>query len=147
MSHCRWQTQPHFPYSPRSQPAVSLGQKLERLMLNLEGSQDAPPQNMPEYLACGWLWVVGTWTTANARRGFLGTPLICFKTEPPEGTAWLRIPSLEFHQPEETRIGYHTERLCHKLSYFPSVLLRVHSSCLKIIFSPLRGPHHLPFSY
>ena len=47
----------------------------------------------------------------------------------------------------ETRCRHHTQANCHKLSYLPSIL-RVHSSFLKIIYSPLRGLHtpHLPFS-
>ena len=79
------------------------------------------------------------------------------KDSPSKGTQLFKSPPWEFHQPrkidsyhrrEEERKNWHDtpKKLCYKLSYLSSALLRAHSSFLKISYSPLKGLHHLPFS-
>ena len=109
----------------------------------------------PKYAALvHWLlWAEGTWKSANAGRGFFCASLICLKTDPPKETQ-LSKPAWEFHQPgtidssQNRRIEVDTTpKLCHKPSYLQSILLRAHSSPLKIMNCPLNCLHsHSPSS-
>lgn len=51
-----------------------------------------------------------------------------------------------YHRRKECKLIPHPDKSCHKLSYFPSILLRAHLSFLKIIYTPLSGLN-LPFPF
>ena len=92
----------------------------------------------------GLFWAADIWRTANAG-GFLWIPHL---SKDKSSFRWIVTdsPPQEFHQPEiyfssERRLEVHvvSDKLCHKLSYLPSLLLRAALSSLKVIYSPLRG--------
>ena len=46
---------------------------------------------------------------------------------------------LTHHNRGDRKAIPHPDKLCHKLSYLPSILLRAYSTFLKIVNSPLKG--------
>ena len=101
-----------------------------------------------------WLWYIdyfeckGTWK--NSRKRLSLTCLDFPKTDPPKWTqlsseASLGVSSTTggwlLSQKKKVEVHFILRQLCHKLSNFPSVLLRAHSSFLKIIPSTLSCLH------
>ena len=138
------------------------------IKLDFEGQQNMPPpkscgnsrQATPECttLVYWWFWAIGTWKTANADRGFLWTPLICLKTDPPNRISRHKSPFLlsplvpsareNWLTPQDRRRSqHHTQTNCHKLSYLyvcfsgPIRLPKNH------FFSPKRPTFLLLFPY
>lgn len=87
-------------------------------------------------------WAQGSWKIAKVGIGFLWTPLICLKTDPPKGTWLPQIPSLGgllTITGEQMQCPHHTQ-LDHKRPPLPASFLRVHSFSLKI--NPLPFPYY-----
>ena len=86
----------------------------------------------------------GTWE--NSRKRLSLTCLDFLRTDPAKWTRLSLMSSLGvsstiggwlLSQKRKLEVHFTLRQLCHKLSYFPSVLLRAHSSFLKIIPSTL----------
>lgn len=76
---------------------------------------------------------------------------ICLNTDAPKWSPLLQFPSLGMSSAiitgEEVRSRCHIlTNVCHRLSYLPSVLLRISSSFPQIIYFPPRGLHPPPHS-
>ena len=106
------------------------------------------PQNMLLWLFGYWLfWAASTWINTCRERLSLNSPYLPKDRSSKRNSIVIGSAPQGFHWPGKIdsyhrwgeKATPHPENLCHKLSHLPSILLRTHSSFLKIIYSPLRG--------
>ena len=110
----------------------------------------------PKYVLAYWLfWVKALKETANSGKYFLWIPFTCLKTNAPKGPYCHNSPLQEFHQPgkidsyfkrSDWKLTPYSDKPCHKLSYFPPILLKSYLSFLKMIYFFLNCLHTPPSS-
>lgn len=72
----------------------------------------------------------------SAKKQILQKELSCHKFPP---YCFISQGELTDQKRENWKLTSHPDTLCHQLSCFPFILLRVNSCFLKVIYSPLRG--------
>lgn len=89
-------------------------------------------------------WAVGTWKQQNQERLSMNNLNLPKHKSSSCHKGFTSQEGLTQHRSGDQKSTPCPDKLCHKLSYFPSMLPRVHSSSLN--YSPLRSLHPSPFS-